>query len=118
MAIDNGQELKLHSNNRSVTFETGPVPTTIVASADGEVTDISQDYSKETYIIEIKHKNGLSTVYSNIRELYASKGQKVSCGDIIGSLSHEYSLNYSIKYHGAEIDTIKFLKLGTKITDK
>lgn len=118
MDIGDGQELKLHSDNRSVIFETGPVPTTIIASADGEVTDVRQDLSKEIYTIEIKHKDGLNTVYSNIREVYVSKGQKVCCGDVLGSLSHEYQLKYSIKYYGTEIDTIKLLKLGTKITEK
>ena len=90
----------------------------MIASADGEVTDVRQDLSKEIYTIEIKHKDGLNTVYSNIREVYVSKGQKVCCGDVLGSLSHEYQLKYSIKYYGTEIDTIKLLKLGTKITEK
>ena len=65
----------------------GKVGDDIIASDGGEViyADWEEGYG---YVVKIDHKNGYITFYAHCNELYVTKGQKVSKGDVIAALGN------------------------------
>lgn len=65
----------------------GKVGDDITASDGGEViyADWEEGYG---YVVKIDHKNGYITFYAHCNELYVTKGQKVSKGDVIAALGN------------------------------
>ena len=85
----------------------------ILASADGVVETAEYDPQKGWYL-EIRHENGLSTLYSACRELLVSAGDAVSAGDTVAILgSSGYSTgphcHFEVLENGAPVDPLLFL---------
>ncbi len=85
----------------------------ILASADGVVETAEFDPQKGWYL-EIRHENGLSTLYSACRELLVSAGDAVSAGDTVAILgSSGYSTgphcHFEVLENGVPVDPLLFL---------
>ncbi len=85
----------------------------ILASADGVVETAEYDPQKGWYL-EIRHENGLSTLYSACRELLVSAGDAVSAGDTVAILgSSGYSTgphcHFEVLENGAPVDPLPLL---------
>ena len=85
----------------------------ILASADGVVETAEYDPQKGWYL-EIRHENGLSTLYSACRELLVSAGDAVSAGDTVAILgSSGYSTgphcHFEVLENGVPVDPLLFL---------
>ena len=85
----------------------------ILASTDGVVETAEYDPQKGWYL-EIRHENGLSTLYSACKELLVSAGDAVSAGDTVAILgSSGYSTgahcHFEVLENGAPVDPLLFL---------
>ena len=85
----------------------------ILASADGVVETAEYDPQKGWYL-EIRHENGLSTLYAACRKLLVSAGDAVSAGDTVAILgSSGYSTgphcHFEVLENGAPVDPLLFL---------
>ncbi len=85
----------------------------ILASADGVVETAEYDPQKGWYL-EIRHENGLSTLYAACRELLVSAGDAVSSGETVAILgSSGYSTgphcHFEVLENGAPVDPLLFL---------
>lgn len=58
----------------------------VVAALSGEVTRAFKD-PVVGYIVELKHENGLATVYSSLKDLKVEEGDQVTQGTILGLAS-------------------------------
>jgi murein DD-endopeptidase MepM/ murein hydrolase activator NlpD len=92
-----------------------PSGTPVVATADGFVKDAGWmgGYGKR---IEISHgKNGLTTVYAHLTEIFATPGQVVRRGEVIGRAgatgrATSAHLHYEVRYHGTQVNPYKYLR--------
>lgn len=89
--------------------------TPIVATADGEVVQSgwSEGYGN---IVEIKHDNGISTIYGHNSQIAVNVGQSVRKGQIIAYLgstgrSTGPHAHYEVRVNGTAVDPISFLVL-------
>ena len=85
----------------------------IFATADGVVKDISDKNSTLGKTIIIDHGNGYQTSYSHLLSIGVKRGQKVQRGDIIAlsgnsGLSLAPHLHYEIRYNDMRIDPIHY----------
>lgn len=85
----------------------------ILASANGVVETAEYDPQKGWYL-EIRHENGLSTLYSACRELLVSAGDAVSSGETVAILgSSGYSTgphcHFEVLENGAPVDPLPLL---------
>lgn len=85
----------------------------IFATADGTVKEISDKSSTLGKTIVIDHGNGYQTSYSHLLSTLVSRGQKVQRGDIIAlsgnsGLSLAPHLHYEVRYNGIRIDPIHY----------
>ena len=71
--------------------------------------------------VEIKHKNGIVTIYSHLSEIYILPIQKVRQGQIIGAVGKtgnaryngiEPHLHFEIRHKGVAVDPKKYLLAG------
>ncbi|MEZ5361011.1 MAG: M23 family metallopeptidase [Bryobacterales bacterium] len=89
--------------------------TPVVATADGVVADAGWmgGYGKR---VEIKHgKNGLSTVYAHLTEIFATPGQVIRRGEVVGRAgstgrSTSAHLHYEVRFHGTSVNPYKYLR--------
>jgi murein DD-endopeptidase MepM/ murein hydrolase activator NlpD len=89
--------------------------TPVVATADGVVTDAGWmgGYGKR---VVIGHgKNGLSTIYAHLTEIFATSGQVVRRGEVIGRAgstgrSTSAHLHYEVRYHDTSVNPYKYLR--------
>ena len=89
--------------------------TPVVATADGVVIDAGWmgGYGKR---VAISHgKNGLSTVYAHLTEIFATPGQVVRRGEVVGRAgrtgrSTGTHLHYEVRYHGTQVNPYKYLR--------
>ncbi len=89
--------------------------TPVVATADGTVKEAgwSGGYGKA---VEISHgDNGLSTLYAHLTEIYATPGQVVRRGEVIGRCgstgrSTSSHLHYEVRHHNTPLNPYKFLQ--------
>jgi murein DD-endopeptidase MepM/ murein hydrolase activator NlpD len=58
----------------------------VMASGDGEVIYAGSDLKSYGKLVIIKHENNIMTAYAHNSKLLVSKGQKVSCGQIISRI--------------------------------
>lgn len=85
----------------------------IFATADGRVKEISDKNSTLGKTIVIDHGNGYQTSYSHLLSVLVKKGQSVQRGDIIAlsgnsGLSLAPHLHYEVRYNGIRIDPIHY----------
>ena len=85
----------------------------IFATADGTIKEISDKNSTLGKTIIIDHGNGYQTSYSHLLSVGVRRGQKVQRGDIIAlsgnsGLSLAPHLHYEVKYNGMRIDPIHY----------
>ena len=63
------------------------VGTQVKAAAEGVVENIGNNGPQEGIIVEIKHPNGIKTIYSNLdSKVSVKKGDKVTAGTVIGTV--------------------------------
>ena len=85
----------------------------IFATADGTIKEISDKNSTLGKTIIIDHGNGYQTSYSHLLSVGVRRGQKVQRGDIIAlsgnsGLSLAPHLHYEVSYNGMRIDPIHY----------
>ncbi|MBP3290047.1 MAG: M23 family metallopeptidase [Alistipes sp.] len=85
----------------------------IFATADGKVKEISDKNSTLGKTVVIDHGNGYQTSYSHLLSVLVRKGQTVQRGDIIAlsgnsGLSLAPHLHYEVRYNGIRIDPIHY----------
>lgn len=85
----------------------------IFATADGTVKEISDKSSTLGKTIIIDHGNGYQTSYSHLLSVLVTRGQKVQRGDVIArsgnsGLSLAPHLHYEVRYNGIRIDPIHY----------
>ena len=85
----------------------------VFATADGVVKEISDKSSTLGKTIIIDHGNGYKTSYSHLLSVGVRKGQKVQRGDIIAlsgnsGLSLAPHLHYEVRYNDLRIDPIHY----------
>ena len=92
-----------------------PSGTPVVATADGVVVDAGWygGYGKR---VEISHgKNGLSTLYAHLTEIFATPGQVVRRGEVVGRAgstgrSTSAHLHYEVRFRGTNVNPYKYLR--------
>ncbi len=85
----------------------------IFATADGTVKEISDKSSTLGKTIVIDHGNGYQTSYSHLLSVLVRRGQKVQRGDVIAlsgnsGLSLAPHLHYEVRYNGLRVDPIHY----------
>ena len=85
----------------------------VFATADGVVKEISDKSSTLGKTIVIDHGNGYKTSYSHLLSVGVRRGQKVQRGDIIAlsgnsGLSLAPHLHYEVRYNDLRIDPIHY----------
>ena len=85
----------------------------VFASADGTVKEISDKSSTLGKTIVIDHGNGYQTSYSHLLSTLVRRGQKVQRGDIIAlsgnsGLSLAPHLHYEVRFNGLRVDPIHY----------
>ena len=91
--------------------------TKIKAMLDGTATMVETDlfYTGGTLIFD--HGHGISTLYMHLKDIYVKKGQKVSQGDIIGTVgstgrSTGPHLDVRLNWFGVRLDPATVLNLN------
>lgn len=94
----------------------------VYAVSNGTISNIFTNYLEGT-VIEISHGNGLVSVYKSLnKETSVSVGDKVSAGQIIGSISETMAqelntgahLHFEMLLNGVKINPNDYLDLGNK----
>ena len=85
----------------------------VFATADGVVKEISDKNSTLGKTIVIDHQNGYKTSYSHLLSVVVRRGQKVQRGDVIAlsgnsGLSLAPHLHYEVRYNDMRIDPIHY----------
>ncbi|MCG8580211.1 MAG: peptidoglycan DD-metalloendopeptidase family protein [Bacteroidales bacterium] len=121
--ISSGYGMRKHPITKEVKKHNGidyvaPLNTEILAISDGIVRKVNNNFTKgKGYgrFIIIDHKNGYSSLYSQLNEYKVKEGQKVKAGDVIGLLgssgmSTGPHLHLEIKKDGQFIDPESVIK--------
>ena len=85
----------------------------VFATADGVVREISDKNSTLGKTIVIDHGNGYQTSYSHLLSTLVRRGQKVERGDVIAltgnsGLSLAPHLHYEVRYNDLRVDPIHY----------
>ena len=86
----------------------------VYAAADGVVGDDPSRLRSEGNFVIINHKGGYSTCYSHLDNVLVSKGQRVKCGQKIGTVgmsgnSFAPHLHYEVLRDGVQVDPVNYL---------
>ena len=82
--------------------------TPIKASADGEVVLAYPDLFYSGNVVVIDHGFGLQTIYAHMKDMKVTKGQKVSQGDIIGTVGMTGRATGPHLHWGASLRNVRF----------
>ncbi len=90
-----------------------PEGSSVFATADGTVREVSQRNSTAGQTVVIDHGNGYETLYSHLSKISVRKGQEVRRGDIIAlsgdtGLSLAPHLHYEVRLNGMRVDPIHY----------
>lgn len=90
-----------------------PEGSSVFATADGTVKDVSGRNSTLGQSIIIDHGNGYTTQYNHLSQSKVRKGQKVRRGDIIAlsgnsGLSLSPHLHYEVRVNGMRVDPVHY----------
>lgn len=85
----------------------------IVAPADGTVTFAGRQ-SGYGNCVEIRHANGITTMYAHMKSYTVTRGQKVKRSDVIGYVgstgrSTGPHLHYEVRVNGVPVDPMKYI---------
>ena len=80
----------------------------IQASADGEVVLAYPDLFYSGNVVVIDHGFGLQTIYAHMKDINVKKGQKVSQGDIIGTVGMTGRATGPHLHWGASLRNVRF----------
>ena len=85
----------------------------IFATADGVVKEISDKNSTLGKTVVIDHGNGYQTSYGHLLSVLVRKGQRVQRGDVIAlsgnsGLSLAPHLHYEVRYNGLRVDPVHY----------
>lgn len=86
---------------------TGKRDTSVFSSAEGIITKVGHMRGFGNYII-VKHKNKYLTIYSNLKNIKVSEGNRIKKGEKIGSLNGD-KLHFQIGYAGKPEDPLIYL---------
>lgn len=95
---------------------TAPAGTEVFATGDGTVEELDKTRRGRGNTIIIDHGNGYRTVYSHLDEFKVRKGQKVTRGDIIGTvgntgLSVAPHLHYEVRLNEKTVNPVNYFFL-------
>ena len=81
--------------------------TEVVATAPGEILDISYD---EEYGLKIfiNHSYGFATFYAHLDRVQVKKGEKISKGDVIGFVGQTGRVNQPMLYYEVHVGTVAY----------
>ena len=82
--------------------------TPIKASANGEVVLAYPDLFYSGNVVVIDHGFGLQTIYAHMKDMKVTKGQKVSQGDIIGTVGMTGRATGPHLHWGASLRNVRF----------
>lgn len=82
--------------------------TPIKASADGEIVLAYPDLFYSGNVVVIDHGFGLQTIYAHMKEISVKEGQKVSQGDIIGTVGMTGRATGPHLHWGASLRNVRF----------
>ncbi len=93
----------------------------VLAFTDGTVSNVYSNYLEGT-VIEIAHSNGLVSVYKSLESANVKVGDKVSAGQVIGTLGNTMAqeqnqgvhLHFELLKDGKKINPNDYLDLGSK----
>lgn len=90
-----------------------PEGSSVFATADGRVRNVSSRSSTSGRTVVIDHGNGYETSYSHLGDINVTTGQYVRRGDIIArsgnsGLSLAPHLHYEVRYNGMRVDPIHY----------
>jgi len=86
------------------------------ATADGVVSAVVHLRTGHGHIVEITHTGGCQTRYAHLDDIFVSKGQRVRCGQKIGTLGMSGAafaphLHYEVIRNGRYLDPVHFFFL-------
>lgn len=101
---------------------TVPEGSSVFATADGMVKDVTERSSTSGKTVVISHGNGYETSYGHLSRIDVRKGQSVHRGDIIAlsgntGLSLAPHLHYEVRYNGMRVDPIHYFFMELSPTD-
>ena len=99
-----------------------PEGSSVFATADGVVRDVTMRNSTSGMTLVIDHENGYETAYHHLSKANVRKGQAVRRGDIIAlsgdtGLSLAPHLHYEIRYNGMRVDPIHYFFMELSPTE-
>lgn len=88
------------------------------ATADGVVT-IARRYAGYGNLVEVEHRDGVSTRYGHLSFIAVTEGEHVNAGDIVGQVgstgrSTGPHLHYETRIDGEPVDPTRFLRTGDR----
>ena len=113
--------LKQWEIHKAIDFVAGE-DVNVYAIADGTVSKVYTNYLEGT-VIEISHNDGIVSVYKSLnQDIKVSAGQKVSGGNVIGSVSESMAqelktgahLHFEMSKNGVKVNPNDYLDLGVK----
>lgn len=86
-----------------------PTGTTVYSAAEGEIVRIGQQPSGYGNFIEMRHPNGMTTLYAHLSRIDVASGDRVSAGERIGLVgSTGYStgphLHFEVRRGGNQVN--------------
>jgi murein DD-endopeptidase MepM/ murein hydrolase activator NlpD len=89
------------------------VGTTVIAPADGIVSDTGKDYTHGNVIV-ISHGFGISSRYNHLSQFFVKPGQKVKRGDKVAEVgttgkSTGPHLHYEVRVNGIPVNPVRYI---------
>ena len=94
----------------------------VLAVADGEVTQVYNNYLEGTVVV-IKHADGMQSLYGSLNQnVSVAVGDKVNRGDVIGSVDcsangeyiNECHLHFELYRNGVKVNPVEYVPLTDK----
>ena len=113
--------LKQWEIHKAIDFVAGE-STDVMSVADGTVSNVYTNYLEGT-VVEISHANGLVSVYKSLNsDVVVSVGDRVSAGQIIGSIAETMAqesnsgahLHFEMLKNGKKVNPNDYVALGEK----
>ncbi|MFN3877811.1 MAG: M23 family metallopeptidase [Brevundimonas sp.] len=100
-----------------------PKGTTVFTAAEGEVVRTGYDAEGYGNFIEVRHPNGMSTLYGHLSRIDVANGDAVASGQRIGLVgSTGYStgphLHFEVRRNGAQVNPTKVVDRHFEVTVK
>lgn len=91
-----------------------PVGTPVMATADGVVDRVWYDSNGYGLVVEIRHRNGVKTIYAHNSKVIVKVGQKVRRGDIIALVGNSGRstgphVHYEVHIQGKAVDPLQYM---------